>query len=338
MSAQYQRRVKIVEGVWLHVSSESLSPTFEIPRTAIAKLNRRGLIDDEISIEDLQDILNHLIKERAFLTEEFLRRQEKLRLLSNRAKWRRPILTLLLQHRARTRLDQAIAQEQAEIGESYSQIEACGMRLKWSMSSGVSHKYETVLQTFTDAALCEMIWNVTDSSVVDQFTERSNASRAISRYSIRLEKGQPQGVLNDDDGSAAVPSLRNGRNERLYLFPGIAVLEGVDGSNIWSMKDLVITPGVTRFVEDEILPRDTTIVGYSWSRENKDGSPDRRFGDNRQIPNVRYGQLQLNGWGLSAEYLFSSDGYGRAFGRSLEALKASIIWESQNRSLTILDQ
>ncbi len=47
------------------------------------------------------------------------------------------------------------------------------------------------------------------------------------------------------------------------------------------------------FREDGPLPADATIVGTTWLFVNKNGSPDRRFNNNRQIPIVAYSELSI---------------------------------------------
>jgi hypothetical protein len=44
----------------------------------------------------------------------------------------------------------------------------------------------------------------------------------------------------------------------------------------------------SRFIETERVPSDTTVVGHTWKYPNKNGGPDRRFKDNRQIPICLY--------------------------------------------------
>lgn len=99
MSVQYRKRVKIVHGLWLHVSSDCLSPTFEIAGTVVRKLNRRGMEADEINIKDLQDILNHINKARVALTNQLTLHQEALESQRKRSKWLRPILSLFFNAR-----------------------------------------------------------------------------------------------------------------------------------------------------------------------------------------------------------------------------------------------
>jgi hypothetical protein len=336
MSLQYRKRVKIVNGLWLHVSSNSFCPTFEIAGMGIRSLNRRGMEADEISIKDLQDILSHINKVRAALTNELTQRQVALESQRKRFEWLRPILSFFFQRKAIARLDQAEAQEVLQFKELQAKLDAHGLSLEWSMSSDISQKYETVLKTFSDVKVSEVIWNITCSSPVDQFTERSNSRRAVGRCPVRFEKGKPRCLLTAvDDPYASVPLLPNGNGEALYLFPGIVVLEGITGLKVLSIKDLTITAGTIRFIETDAVPSDTSIAGFSWLRENKDGSPDRRFTDNYQIPKARYGEVQFKGRGLDEEYHFSSEGYGLSFGRSLEALKRSMAWADQNPSLSI---
>jgi hypothetical protein len=58
-------------------------------------------------------------------------------------------------------------------------------------------------------------------------------------------------------------------------------------------SDLVAREGFTRFVEDGSAPADGTRVGTTWRYVAKNGGPDRRFNNNRQLPVMLYGELGL---------------------------------------------
>ena len=45
------------------------------------------------------------------------------------------------------------------------------------------------------------------------------------------------------------------------------------------------------------MPSDAQVVGYTWRFVNRDGGPDRRFNNNRQIPQALYQQMGLQGSG-----------------------------------------
>jgi hypothetical protein len=55
------------------------------------------------------------------------------------------------------------------------------------------------------------------------------------------------------------------------------------------------------------VPSDAKVVGHTWFKANKDGSPDRRFANNYQIPIVAYAFLTLKSeGGLWEEFHFSN--------------------------------
>ena len=61
------------------------------------------------------------------------------------------------------------------------------------------------------------------------------------------------------------------------------------------------------FIENEKVPNDAIIVGHTWLYVNNDGSPDRRFKNNRQLPICGYGKLMIKSKsGLNVILIFSN--------------------------------
>lgn len=86
------------------------------------------------------------------------------------------------------------------------------------------------------------------------------------------------------------------RNTELYFFPERVILKrGKKFAGVF-YKNIQITRSDVRFIEEEGIPADADIVDYTWKYVNKSGGPDRRFGDNRQLPICLY-----------SDYLFESD-------------------------------
>jgi hypothetical protein len=72
----------------------------------------------------------------------------------------------------------------------------------------------------------------------------------------------------------------------------------------------------SNYIEEESVPSDAVQIGATWKRANKDGSRDRRFNDNYQIPILRYGALAFSSpTGLAEVYQISS--YDKAAGFAL---------------------
>jgi len=80
---------------------------------------------------------------------------------------------------------------------------------------------------------------------------------------------------------------------------------------------------LTEFTEEETVPSDSQVVGRTWAKCNKDGSPDRRFRDNYQIPVVRYGTLLFSSPdGLDVRYICSNARLAEEFFKAWVAFKA----------------
>jgi len=58
------------------------------------------------------------------------------------------------------------------------------------------------------------------------------------------------------------------------------------------LADLDMLVADTRFIEN-IAPKDTLIVDYTWRFVNNNGTPDRRFKNNRQLPACKYGTISF---------------------------------------------
>jgi len=59
-------------------------------------------------------------------------------------------------------------------------------------------------------------------------------------------------------------------------------------------NEVQVEGSLQRFVEDGKFPKDSQQVGTTWRFVNVDGGPDRRFNNNRQIPVMLYGEVDIS--------------------------------------------
>ena len=72
-------------------------------------------------------------------------------------------------------------------------------------------------------------------------------------------------------------------------------------------SDFRINVSSVRFVEADPVPKDAQVVGQTWQYVNQNGTPDRRYKNNRQIPVCLYGQVFLrSSSGLNVELQISN--------------------------------
>jgi hypothetical protein len=81
--------------------------------------------------------------------------------------------------------------------------------------------------------------------------------------------------------------------------------------------ELTLAFSVQRFVEDSPVLSDAKVAEQAWYKSNKDGSPDRRFRDNYQMPVVLYGVLTFTSpSGLREEYQCSNHALAERFAKT----------------------
>jgi len=117
---------------------------------------------------------------------------------------------------------------------------------------------------------------------------QAGATHLVRRQAVRLLKGDPPWIKTNVE----VPLLPVGR-QTLYLLPDRVLV--VDGAAVGAVEyaELRAEAAAMTFIESGGVPADAEVIGHTWRYVNKSGGPDRRFKDNPQIPEVKYGELRL---------------------------------------------
>jgi len=79
---------------------------------------------------------------------------------------------------------------------------------------------------------------------------------------------------------------------------------------------------ISRFIEDDRVPKDARIVDTTWRYVNKRGGPDKRFKNNKELPVVLYDELQLSSSsGLLEHFQISMTGVADKFRNAVLELR-----------------
>ena len=107
----------------------------------------------------------------------------------------------------------------------------------------------------------------------------------------------------------------------IYFFPDVALVQDGQTFGAVGYADLSVSWQVSNSTELGEVPDDAHIVGWTWEHPNMDGGPDRRFGDNRQIPICCYEALHLgSASGVNELVEFSRVGAPQAFADAIRFL------------------
>jgi hypothetical protein len=186
------------------------------------------------------------------------------------------------------------------------------------MPPSVRATYARLCDAFADLAKSTRIWDTVSHRAINQFVERSSATRAVERKPVTFRLGQCEVIQSE----WRVPQLENANGGDLFLYPLFLVyFAGEQSFALLEYKDVQLTSTPTRFVEEEEVPTDSQVVGKTWAKTNKDGSPDRRFKENYEIPVTQYGKLLFRSTtGLNEEYMISNASATEAFAKDWAAL------------------
>ena len=116
----------------------------------------------------------------------------------------------------------------------------------------------------------------------------AGASALINRAPAAVGTGMPPWV----ETNITIPTI-TARGVAVYFMPDCILVYDSNGVGCVEHDSLDISVGAERFIEGGVVPSDSQVVGRTWKYANKNGGPDRRFKDNKEIPICLYGKLEL---------------------------------------------
>lgn len=180
-----------------------------------------------------------------------------------------------------------------------------------------------VRRTFDRLSQTAKFWDVTSSVAVDRFRTRSAAHETVTRTPVGLRTIIDSIVATAGGGHR----FENANGGDLDIFPGFMLIRDKASSDyaLIDLRDLTVQSYGCRFIERETVPPDAEVVGHAWHKSNKDGSPDRRFSENFQIPIALYGEIKFTTRnGVEEAYNASHCASALAFGNAISSFQEAI--------------
>ncbi|HJQ36687.1 MAG TPA: DUF4236 domain-containing protein [Thermoanaerobaculia bacterium] len=152
-------------------------------------------------------------------------------------------------------------------------------------------------------------WHIAATESVRDRKYHAGAGNLVQRHPTAVRTAEPPFLKTN----VPVLSIGVGR-QTLYFLPDRLLVYDAAGIGAISYRTLEISAANKRFIEEDGLPRDATVVDHTWRYVNKNGGPDRRFSNNRQIPICLYDELTLRTpTGLNEVIQISRAGVGEGF-------------------------
>ena len=190
------------------------------------------------------------------------------------------------------------------------------------LPDSVAKAFHRMNDEFAVLAKCDRIWDTVGQRGTNRVAERTTATRVIEREPVGFKLGRCELI----ESEWKVPHLENANGGDIYFYPAFALyFVSSDNFALLEYKDIELEFSFSRFIEEEALPEDTSIVGQTWAKANKDGSPDKRFKGNYQIPIALYGKISItSATGMNEEYMVSNAERAQEFSSAWQVLSRAV--------------
>lgn len=181
--------------------------------------------------------------------------------------------------------------------------------------------YKEVIEAFDNISKCDKIWFVTSAAANSEI--KSSASITVERkptaFAFQTFNHVPV------KGCDKVPMFRD-LEFSYYIYPQFIVkAKNPVNFEVIPIEKVDISYSQQRFVESAYewdWPKDGQVVDHTYQYVNRDGSPDRRYTLNKQVPVYLYGKISFEPMGLT--YHTSKAGTAEIFRDVFWKLKLSM--------------
>jgi hypothetical protein len=301
-------------------SSPYPTPVTPAPATEIHSASTELLTSE--SLEQLRELFADAYNERDVLTKEISAATLEANTATRRyQKWERGFFMKRLFKQALAARKEGADTAVAKLDELQEQLRLTTIATEIALDREQADPYYRMRDTFSALSECQKIWNVLTEQAIDRIVERSSANTAVTRDPVSFSLDYCDLIQWEQK----VPHLRNRTGGDMYIYPGFILCRASKQAfALIEFRHVTLTFISTQFTETETVPSDTQIVRHTWAKCNKDGSPDRRFRDNYQIPVARYGTLLFSSRdGLDVRYVCSNARSAEEFVKAWTAFQLS---------------
>lgn len=174
--------------------------------------------------------------------------------------------------------------------------------LEYTIDEDMKAEIAEVMQPFIKITQCDKVWRLTQTSKVIDKKYAGGASNTVQRKVCMTSTTATFPFQTTEQ----IASFKTNKETLLFLPDKLLILQGIKIGAL-NYSDIHFNVHSSRFIEDERVPKDATIVDYTWEYVNKSGGADKRFKDNKQLPICLYGEIEMKSdSGLDTVILFSN--------------------------------
>ena len=165
--------------------------------------------------------------------------------------------------------------------------------IKYDLDNNASLEWDKFSEIINQLKSSKKLWIIETAKLNSNTKYHAGASRNISRSGATVKKIKSKHRTGFKVKTDALSVLVKSRKCSLLFLPSDVIIKKGTKYVAYSYDQLTVYSSTTNFIETDPVPRDAEIIRYTWQYVNKNGTADRRFNNNRQIPVCRYGLVHF---------------------------------------------
>lgn len=135
----------------------------------------------------------------------------------------------------------------------------------------------------------QSVKNIKRVDGIHEWKVNSGASTLVETKRCDIGISSLEYIMSD----AGYVDVKIGKNEHLLILKDKII--HIEGCKVVTVDREIVHFDIcsTRFIEEGTAPKDATVVGETWKYVNVNGTPDRRFKENRLLPICEYGVVKI---------------------------------------------
>lgn len=188
----------------------------------------------------------------------------------------------------------------------------------YSLDPAAEERYRALVNAIDQIANASKLWFVKargDIANLHAWKKNAGASALVDNKETSVSYALPKGIASNVTPPMIVIDGKN-----CYFFPDCILVE--ENRRFGAVRYETIRTAVRdqRIIMD-MAPSDATVVGQTWKFVNKNGGPDRRFKDNRQLPICLFEEIgMVSEGGFKGLLQVSKHGISGAYGNAVSEL------------------
>lgn len=191
-----------------------------------------------------------------------------------------------------------------------------------SIPENAKKDWEKLKESFLSLKKCELIFDNTASNYHDN-SDKSGASEIVNleKTIIDIRKNIIPSIKSDSE----YLYFKNINGSDIYIGNRFSfIMDKKSNFKILDTYEIVNSNEDFNFINKQRVPSDCEIIRYTWYKVNKNGTPDKRFNGNYQIPVCKYGKLKLHLENFDETWIFSNSNKVENFNDNFNLFRLSL--------------